>query len=164
MDFLIPRPNAGLWPVEAKASKTVRPVMAAPLLSLQRALGDRFRGDAQRPVGNRSCREGGEEHKSRRGPSGARTAPSTAVRNRAHRHRRYGAASGTLILPLFDWPIGMVAISGSWDAYSPNNSDLECAIRSLEPVTVRWSLSRNSKSGRGIVLSPTVKQPAWSQK
>jgi hypothetical protein len=41
VDFLIPRPNAGLWPVEAKASKTVRPAMAAPLLSLQRALGDR---------------------------------------------------------------------------------------------------------------------------
>jgi predicted AAA+ superfamily ATPase len=41
VDFLIPRPNAGLWPVEAKASKTVRPAMAAPLLSLQRAIGDR---------------------------------------------------------------------------------------------------------------------------
>jgi uncharacterized protein len=41
VDFLIPRPNAGLLPVEAKASKTVRPAMAAPLLSLQRALGDR---------------------------------------------------------------------------------------------------------------------------
>jgi predicted AAA+ superfamily ATPase len=41
VDFLIPRPNAGLWPVEAKASKTVRPVMAAPLLSLRRALGER---------------------------------------------------------------------------------------------------------------------------
>jgi uncharacterized protein len=41
VDFLIPRPNAGLWPVEAKASKTVRPAMAAPLLSLPWALGDR---------------------------------------------------------------------------------------------------------------------------
>ncbi len=41
VDFLIPRPNAGLWPVEAKASKTVRPAMAAPLVSLQKALGDR---------------------------------------------------------------------------------------------------------------------------
>jgi hypothetical protein len=41
VDFLIPRPNAGLWPVEAKASKTVRPAMAAPLLSLKRALGER---------------------------------------------------------------------------------------------------------------------------
>jgi predicted AAA+ superfamily ATPase len=41
VDFLIPRPNAGLWPVEAKASKTVRPAMAAPLLALQKAPGDR---------------------------------------------------------------------------------------------------------------------------
>jgi uncharacterized protein len=41
VDFLIPRPNAKLWLVEAKASKTVRPAMAAPLLSLQRALGER---------------------------------------------------------------------------------------------------------------------------
>jgi len=41
VDFLIPRPNAGLWPVEAKASKTVRPAMATSLLSLQKALGDR---------------------------------------------------------------------------------------------------------------------------
>jgi predicted AAA+ superfamily ATPase len=41
VDFLIPRPNAALWPVEAKASKTVRPAMVAPLLSLQGALGER---------------------------------------------------------------------------------------------------------------------------
>jgi predicted AAA+ superfamily ATPase len=41
VDFLVPRPNAGLWPIEAKASKTVRPAMAAPLLSLQEALGGR---------------------------------------------------------------------------------------------------------------------------
>jgi predicted AAA+ superfamily ATPase len=41
VDFLIPRPNAVLWPVEAKASKTVRPAMASPLLSLQKALGGR---------------------------------------------------------------------------------------------------------------------------
>jgi predicted AAA+ superfamily ATPase len=41
VDFLLPRPNAGLWPIEAKASKTVRPAMAGSLLSLQRALGDR---------------------------------------------------------------------------------------------------------------------------
>jgi len=45
VDFLIPRPDAGLWLVEAKASKTVRPAMAAPLLSLQRALRKR----AKRP-------------------------------------------------------------------------------------------------------------------
>jgi predicted AAA+ superfamily ATPase len=41
VDFLLPRPNAWLWPIEAKASKTVRPAMAGPLLSLRRALGDR---------------------------------------------------------------------------------------------------------------------------
>jgi hypothetical protein len=33
--------NASLWQIEAKASKTVRPAMAAPMLSLQRALGER---------------------------------------------------------------------------------------------------------------------------
>jgi len=41
VDFLIPRPNAALWPIEAKVSKTVRPAMAAPLLSLQKALSNR---------------------------------------------------------------------------------------------------------------------------
>ncbi len=41
VDFLIPRPNAELWPIEVKASKTVRPAMAGPLLSLQRAMGGR---------------------------------------------------------------------------------------------------------------------------
>jgi hypothetical protein len=41
VDFLLPRPNAGLWPVEAKASKTVTPAMAAPLLSLRQVLGNR---------------------------------------------------------------------------------------------------------------------------
>jgi len=41
VNFLIPRPNAGLWLIEVKASRTVRPAMAAPLLSLQRALGER---------------------------------------------------------------------------------------------------------------------------
>ncbi len=39
VDFLVPRPNAGLWLIEAKAGKTVHPAMAAPLLSLRRALG-----------------------------------------------------------------------------------------------------------------------------
>jgi len=38
VDFLLPRPNAELWLIEAKAGKTVHPGMAAPLLSLQRAL------------------------------------------------------------------------------------------------------------------------------
>src|SRR5712691_4345627 len=41
VDFLIPRPNAGLWLIECKAGKTVRLPMAAPLLSLRRALGKR---------------------------------------------------------------------------------------------------------------------------
>src|ERR1700730_1280353 len=39
VDFLVPRPNVGLWLIEAKAGKTVNPGMAAPLLSLRRALG-----------------------------------------------------------------------------------------------------------------------------
>jgi uncharacterized protein len=41
VDFLIPQPNAGLWLIECKAGKTVRLPMAAPLLSLRRALGKR---------------------------------------------------------------------------------------------------------------------------
>ena len=41
VDFLMPRPNAGLWLIECKAGKTVRIAMAAPLLSLRRALGKR---------------------------------------------------------------------------------------------------------------------------
>ena len=35
VDFLVPRPNARLWLVESKATKTVHPAMAAPLMSLQ---------------------------------------------------------------------------------------------------------------------------------
>ena len=41
VDLLIPRPNAGLWLIECKAGKTVRPAMAAPLLSLRRPLEKR---------------------------------------------------------------------------------------------------------------------------
>jgi predicted AAA+ superfamily ATPase len=41
VDFLIPQPNAKLWLVEAKAGKTVRPEMAAPMSSLQRAARNR---------------------------------------------------------------------------------------------------------------------------
>lgn len=41
VDFLIPRPNARLWPIEVKASKTVRPAMATSLIALGRALGER---------------------------------------------------------------------------------------------------------------------------
>jgi predicted AAA+ superfamily ATPase len=41
VDFLLTRPNAGLWLIECKAGKTVRPAMAAPLLALRRALEKR---------------------------------------------------------------------------------------------------------------------------
>jgi predicted AAA+ superfamily ATPase len=41
IDFLVPQPNARFWLVEAKASKTVQPSMAAPMLSLARAANDR---------------------------------------------------------------------------------------------------------------------------
>ncbi len=41
VDFLITRPNAKLWLVEAKAGKTVRPSMASPMMSLQRAAPNR---------------------------------------------------------------------------------------------------------------------------
>lgn len=38
VDFLLPGSNASLWLIEAKASKTVRPAMAAPLLALRRSV------------------------------------------------------------------------------------------------------------------------------
>jgi predicted AAA+ superfamily ATPase len=41
VDFLMPRPNAGLWLIECKAGKTVLFPMAGSLLSLRRALGKR---------------------------------------------------------------------------------------------------------------------------
>jgi uncharacterized protein len=41
IDFLIPQPNARFWLVEAKASKTVQPSMATPMLSLSRVAKDR---------------------------------------------------------------------------------------------------------------------------
>ena len=41
VDFLVPRPNAKLWLVEAKSAKTVRPPMASPLISLRHALQER---------------------------------------------------------------------------------------------------------------------------
>ena len=41
VDFLVPRPNAKVWLVEAKSAKTVRPSMASPLTSLQRSLKKR---------------------------------------------------------------------------------------------------------------------------
>ena len=42
VDFLIPRPGAKLWLVEAKATKTVRPAMSSPLTSLERASPKRW--------------------------------------------------------------------------------------------------------------------------
>jgi predicted AAA+ superfamily ATPase len=41
IDFIVPQPNARFWLVEAKASKTVRPSMAAPMISLAHVAGDR---------------------------------------------------------------------------------------------------------------------------
>jgi predicted AAA+ superfamily ATPase len=41
VDFLVRRPHAGLWLVEAKATKTVRPAMASPLISLGRSLPEK---------------------------------------------------------------------------------------------------------------------------
>lgn len=41
VDFLLPKPNAGLWLIECKAGKTVHPAMADSLLSLRRTLGKR---------------------------------------------------------------------------------------------------------------------------
>jgi uncharacterized protein len=41
VDFLLPRRNAGLWLIECKAGKTVRPAMAAPLLALRRTMETR---------------------------------------------------------------------------------------------------------------------------
>lgn len=38
VDFLVPEPSAGLWMIECKASKTVQPAMAKPLLSLRNAI------------------------------------------------------------------------------------------------------------------------------
>src|SRR6266404_6329425 len=41
VDFLLPRPNAGLWLIECKAGRTIRPAMAAPLLALRRTMEKR---------------------------------------------------------------------------------------------------------------------------
>jgi predicted AAA+ superfamily ATPase len=41
VDFLLPKPNAGLWLIECKAGKTVRPAMAGSLLALRRTLEKR---------------------------------------------------------------------------------------------------------------------------
>jgi predicted AAA+ superfamily ATPase len=41
VDFLLPKPNAGLWLIECKAGKTVHPAMAGSLLALRRTLEKR---------------------------------------------------------------------------------------------------------------------------
>lgn len=41
VDFLMPRPNGGVWLLEVKATRTVRPAMATPLLVLQPSLSHR---------------------------------------------------------------------------------------------------------------------------
>jgi hypothetical protein len=56
IDFLIPRSNASFWLVEAKASKTVHPSMAAPMLSLSHSAQDRA---TRRIVVYRKPRTGG---------------------------------------------------------------------------------------------------------
>lgn len=55
IDFLVPQANARFWLVEAKASKTVQPAMAAPMLSLARAAKERA---ARRIVVYRKSRAG----------------------------------------------------------------------------------------------------------
>jgi hypothetical protein len=55
IDFLVPQPNARFWLVEAKASKTVQPSMAAPMLSLASVTGKRA---ARRIVVHRKSRTG----------------------------------------------------------------------------------------------------------
>jgi hypothetical protein len=41
IDFLVPQPHARFWLIEAKATKTVHPSMAAPMLSLAQVTGNR---------------------------------------------------------------------------------------------------------------------------
>jgi len=55
IDFLVPQPNARFWLVEAKASKTVQPSMAAPMLSLASMVGKRA---SRRIVVHRKSRTG----------------------------------------------------------------------------------------------------------
>jgi hypothetical protein len=55
IDFLVPQSNARFWLVEAKASKTVQPSMAAPMLSLASMVGKRA---ARRIVVHRKSRTG----------------------------------------------------------------------------------------------------------
>jgi hypothetical protein len=55
VDFVVPQPNARFWLVEAKASKTVQPSMAAPMLSLASVTGKRA---TRRIVVHRKSRTG----------------------------------------------------------------------------------------------------------
>lgn len=57
IDFVVPQPNARVWLVEAKASKTVQSAMAAPMLSLDRSAGNRA---TRRMVVHRRSRTGPE--------------------------------------------------------------------------------------------------------
>jgi len=41
VDFLIPKPNAKFWLIEAKAGRTIQTSMAKPMLALKKAAGDR---------------------------------------------------------------------------------------------------------------------------
>jgi hypothetical protein len=56
VDFVVPRPKANLWLVEAKSGKTVRPAMAAPLLNLQRSIEKDRRRKARLLVVHRKSR------------------------------------------------------------------------------------------------------------
>lgn len=56
IDFLVPQANARFWSIEAKASKTVQPSMAAPMLALGRSVGNR---SARRIVVYRKPLKGG---------------------------------------------------------------------------------------------------------
>jgi predicted AAA+ superfamily ATPase len=44
VDFLFPDGHGALWMVECKASKTVQPLMAAPMAALRKSMGDRAPG------------------------------------------------------------------------------------------------------------------------
>jgi predicted AAA+ superfamily ATPase len=55
VDFLVPQPNARFWLVEVKASKTVQPSMAGPMLALTGSTGDRA---TRRIVVHRKARTG----------------------------------------------------------------------------------------------------------
>jgi predicted AAA+ superfamily ATPase len=57
VDFVLPRPHARFWLIEAKASKTVQPAMAAPMLALSGAVGKRV---ARRMVVYRKAKTGGQ--------------------------------------------------------------------------------------------------------